>query len=51
MEEYLIRLCHCGLSIGKVYEVLFRLVKEGGYHALECFIAELEEGLDVGRVS
>ena len=42
MEEYLIRLCHCGLSIGQAYEMFFRLVKFGGYHALESYIAELE---------
>lgn len=42
MEEYIIRLCHLGFSIGQAYGEYFRLVKAGGYHALESYIAELE---------
>lgn len=43
MDEYIIRLCHHGFSINQAYGIFFQLVKEGGYHALECYIAELED--------
>lgn len=43
MEEYLIRLCHCGMSIHEAFSALHQCVSQGGYSYLEDYLAELEE--------
>lgn len=42
MEEYLIRLCHAGLSIEQAYSVYFNCMIEGGYQCVEEYLSEQE---------
>ncbi len=42
MEEYIHRLCNCGISIHEAYSTLFCCLEHGGYDYLERYIAELE---------
>ena len=43
MEEYIIRLCHRGMSIHEAYSAFFSCVKQGGYPYLEDYLSELEQ--------
>lgn len=43
MEEYIIRLCHCGMSIHEAYSAFFTCVNKGGYSYLEDYLSELEQ--------
>ena len=43
MEEYIYRLCNCGMSIHEAYSAFFSCVKQGGYPYLEDYLSELEQ--------
>ena len=43
MEEYIIRFCNLGMSIGEAVSAYFAAMNEGGLHKVETCLSEMEQ--------